>query len=162
MNMSRCNFISTTVLAACLLLGIVTPASAARSKQTPAEDVPVVTAVASIFPRLAMAARVSGAVVVLVKVDAQGKVVSADAVSGHPLLRGAAREAAILWRFAPAPGGLLERSVWLTFLYTLVLDATEAELAPTFSLPYKVEVRYMVPPHIDVNVRPTARKRSKR
>jgi len=77
------------------------------------------------------------------------------------LLRRAAKEASLLWSFAPDQSGLRERSVTLTFLFTVIPEATGAELAPTFSPPYKVEVKYMPPPHIDVNVRPRVRGRVK-
>lgn len=53
------------------------------------------------YPSLAKAARASGAVIVKVTVDETGKVVSADAVSGHPLLRPAAIAAAREATFKP-------------------------------------------------------------
>ncbi len=53
------------------------------------------------YPPLAKAARVSGAVVVEVIIDEGGGVVSARAVSGHPLLRDPAANAARGWRFKP-------------------------------------------------------------
>jgi len=53
------------------------------------------------YPPLARTARVSGTVRVEVVVDEGGKVVSAHAVSGHPLLQEAAVEAAQKWRFKP-------------------------------------------------------------
>ena len=53
------------------------------------------------YPALAKAARASGTVNVQVTVDETGRVVSAAAVSGHPLLRAAAVEAAKKARFTP-------------------------------------------------------------
>ncbi|MEN3332297.1 MAG: periplasmic protein TonB [Blastocatellia bacterium] len=53
------------------------------------------------YPPLAKTARVSGAVVVEVTVDEDGKVISARAVSGHPLLKDAAVNAARAWMFTP-------------------------------------------------------------
>jgi TonB family protein len=53
------------------------------------------------YPSLAKAARASGTVTVQVTVDETGRVVSAAAVSGHPLLRAAAVEAARKARFTP-------------------------------------------------------------
>lgn len=53
------------------------------------------------YPPLAKAARVSGAVVVEVIIDENGGVVSARSVSGHPLLRQPAENAARGWRFKP-------------------------------------------------------------
>lgn len=54
------------------------------------------------YPPAARAARASGKVTVFVLVDESGKVSSATAVSGHPLLRAAAIEAAKQARFTPA------------------------------------------------------------
>ncbi len=53
------------------------------------------------YPSVAKATRASGTVAVQVTVDEQGRVISASAVSGHPLLRGAAEAAARQAEFAP-------------------------------------------------------------
>ena len=53
------------------------------------------------YPAVAKAARASGTVVVQITVDESGKVTSANAVSGHPLLRQAAVQAAYQARFSP-------------------------------------------------------------
>jgi TonB family protein len=53
------------------------------------------------YPPIARAAHSSGSVVVQVKVDECGNVVSAKAISGPPLLQRAAVEAAYAWRFTP-------------------------------------------------------------
>jgi TonB family protein len=53
------------------------------------------------YPPLAKAARISGVVVVEVTVDTDGKVIAARAISGHPLLKDAAVEAARQWVFQP-------------------------------------------------------------
>jgi periplasmic protein TonB len=53
------------------------------------------------YPAVARAARASGTVVVQITVDEGGRVVSAAAVSGHPLLRQAAVQAAYQARFSP-------------------------------------------------------------
>jgi len=53
------------------------------------------------YPPAAMAVNASGTVNVEVVLDEQGKVISAKAVSGHPLLRAAAEEAARAAEFAP-------------------------------------------------------------
>lgn len=55
--------------------------------------------VAPAYPQEAKGA--AGAVSVRVLVDETGKVVEAEAVSGHPLLRQAAVDAAYKWRFSP-------------------------------------------------------------
>jgi protein TonB len=53
------------------------------------------------YPAAARAVRASGAVNVQVTISESGSVVSANAVSGHPLLRQAAEQAARSARFAP-------------------------------------------------------------
>lgn len=53
------------------------------------------------YPQVAKAAGAHGTVTVQVIVDEKGEVVSAKAVSGHPLLRQAAEQAARRARFAP-------------------------------------------------------------
>jgi protein TonB len=53
------------------------------------------------YPNLARQARISGVVTVEILVDEQGRVISAQATSGHPLLREAARAAALQARFSP-------------------------------------------------------------
>lgn len=53
------------------------------------------------YPAAARAVRASGAVNVQVTINESGSVVSASAVSGHPLLRQAAEQAARSARFAP-------------------------------------------------------------
>lgn len=53
------------------------------------------------YPEAARSVKASGAVVVAVTIDEEGNVISAEAISGHPLLRGAAVEAARASKFAP-------------------------------------------------------------
>jgi len=53
------------------------------------------------YPAAARAVRASGAVSVQVLIDEDGRVVSANAVNGHPLLRQAAEQAARSARFSP-------------------------------------------------------------
>ena len=53
------------------------------------------------YPAIARAARAQGTVTVQILVDEEGKVISASAVSGHPLLQQAAVNAARGARFAP-------------------------------------------------------------
>ncbi len=53
------------------------------------------------YPEAALAVRAAGAVSVQVLIDEEGNVVSASAVSGHPLLRSAAVTAAREAKFAP-------------------------------------------------------------
>ena len=74
-----------------------------------------------VFPPIAKAARASGEVKVEVTIDKAGKVVSARAVSGHPLLRDSALAAARQWKFKPTTlsGKPANVSGILTFNYVL-------------------------------------------
>lgn len=54
-----------------------------------------------VYPAIAMSARAAGTVTVQVLIDESGKVISAHAVSGHPLLQTSAVEAARQSRFVP-------------------------------------------------------------
>ncbi|HEX8128358.1 MAG TPA: energy transducer TonB [Pyrinomonadaceae bacterium] len=56
---------------------------------------------APVYPSVAVVSNVSGMVVVQVLVDESGRVVTAEATSGNPLLREAAVDAAFQARFAP-------------------------------------------------------------
>lgn len=53
------------------------------------------------YPAIAIAARQEGTVTVEILIDEQGRVVSATAKEGPPMLREAARQAALLARFTP-------------------------------------------------------------
>jgi TonB family protein len=54
-----------------------------------------------VYPAIAKSAHAAGTVVVQVTIDESGKVISARAVSGHPLLQAAAVQAAYGARFSP-------------------------------------------------------------
>jgi TonB family protein len=123
------------------------PASAPPAASTPAEPAPpaapsedaqpegvtiirksggvlqgaAVKRVEPVYPPLAKANQVSGAVAVEIVIDEEGNVVSARAISGHPLLMAAAVEAARQWQFTPATrSGVAVRVIGtLTFNFQL-------------------------------------------
>ena len=53
------------------------------------------------YPTMARQIRIQGAVNVQILVDEQGRVISAQVVSGHPLLRASSKDAAMRARFTP-------------------------------------------------------------
>jgi periplasmic protein TonB len=53
------------------------------------------------YPAMAKQIRLQGVVSIQILVDEQGKVISAQAVSGHPILTGVSKEAALRARFTP-------------------------------------------------------------
>ena len=119
---------------------LVLGASASVSPQKP--DPPgVVAAVAPVYPPIAAAAHATGIVNVDVKIDANGKVNSAHAVDGFPLLKAACEAAARRWKFLSATDSNPVRIARLTFTFREVEDrAPEAERTPVFLPPYKIEV----------------------
>ena len=72
----------------------------AGSSAKPIDDY-AVRRVEPVYPPIAKAAKLDGAVVVEVTVDEEGNVISAQALAGHPLLRDAAVTAARDWKFKP-------------------------------------------------------------
>jgi TonB family C-terminal domain len=77
------------------------------------------------YPPLAKTARISGVVVVEVTVDEEGKVISAHAVSGHPLLKDATVNAARAWMFTPTTLQGTPVKVIGTITFNFSLDLTE-------------------------------------
>jgi protein TonB len=73
------------------------------------------------YPPIAKAARASGAVQVQVTISEEGRVIDAQVVSGHPLLRDAALQAARGWVFKPTElsGVPVKVQGVLTFNFTL-------------------------------------------
>lgn len=73
------------------------------------------------YPPIARAARASGAVSVQVTISEEGQVIEAAVISGHPLLRDAALQAAKQWLFQPTKlsGVPVKVQGILTFNFTL-------------------------------------------
>jgi periplasmic protein TonB len=73
------------------------------------------------YPPIAKAARAQGAVQVQVTISEDGRVIAAEAVSGHPLLKEAALQAARQWVFKPTElsGVPVKVQGILTFNFTL-------------------------------------------
>jgi TonB family protein len=82
----------------------------------------LVTKMKAAYPPIAVAARASGKVLVLIVIDEEGKVIAAQSISGHPLLQAAAVRAARESTFNPY---LLEGAptkVMGTLTYKFVLN----------------------------------------
>lgn len=73
------------------------------------------------YPPIAKAARVQGTVQVAILISQEGRVISAEAVSGHPLLREASVQAARQWVFTPTSlsGNPVKVSGVIAFNFTL-------------------------------------------
>ncbi|MDQ1613143.1 MAG: periplasmic protein TonB [Pyrinomonadaceae bacterium] len=79
------------------------------------------------YPPVAQAARAQGTVVVQITVDEEGYVISARAISGHPLLQQAAVQAARQARFAPTrlSGKPVKVTGVVTYNFVLAPDPAE-------------------------------------
>jgi TonB family protein len=77
---------------------------------------------APVYPPIARAAKASGTVIVQVVVDEEGNVISASAVSGHPLLQAAAVAAARQAKFTPTKLSGSPVKVTGTLTYNFVLE----------------------------------------
>lgn len=136
----------------------------ASTKDASDEPPSVVKAVAPSYPPLAIAARVSGLVILDVLVDSQGKVASVRIVEGPNLLRAAAENAAKHWAFEVVGGETAARTVRLTFIFTIMPEGTPSEeLLSCFIPPYRVEVkeklgRIVQNPNVDPSPRTTKKK----
>ena len=99
----------------------------------------VVKRVTPSYPPAAIEAHVSGAVVVEVTVDEEGKVMSARAVAGHDLLKDAAVEAARGWVFTPTQLSGVPVKVIGTITFNFTPDPDPAVLKEIEA--YKEELR---------------------
>jgi TonB family protein len=88
------------------------------------------------YPAAARAVRALGEVSVNVKVDNQGKVTEAKAISGHPLLRQASVNSAKEFLFSSSE--IKERELFLTFVF--LLPFVERKNINRYSNPYRIEV----------------------
>jgi hypothetical protein len=117
------------------------------TESTTGETAPLATvAVGPIYSPTALNANTSGEVVVEVRINSEGSVVSAEAVSGVSLLVGGSKYAAGFWKFAPATDKKLTRTARLTFVYRLLPKNTPIDgLQMVFKPPYKMEVGRALP-----------------
>lgn len=99
------------------------------------------------YPQAARAVRAQGEVTVAVTFDRTGKVVSAAAESGHPLLRQAAEKAALQSAFEPSEK-TGERQARLSFVFIPRSQAEEKDDIKRYTA-YRVEIYEAEPLPID-------------
>jgi TonB family protein len=117
----------------------------ALAQSNSSNAVPIVSAVAPMYPPIARTAHATGDVTTTVEINRDGKVTSVESKGGHPLFRKAADEAARRWVFAPSSTDV-KRTATLTFLFRLVeSDAPAYEETSVYYPPYKIEARAMQP-----------------
>ena len=131
-----------------LSISILIVIACAITKATPLdEQFSVVAAVAPSYPQALRTARLKGDVIVEVKIDQSGSVISAEAVSGHRALIELCIKAAKAWQFSPENKSGISRKTRLTFSFRdMERDEKEDELIIRFLPPYKVEVIWNPPP----------------
>ena len=107
-----------------------------RSPQSPE----VVSAVAPLYPAIALSAHGSGDVIVLAEINKSGDVTSARVLNGHNLLHKVSVEAARRWKFSTSSEE--HRQAELTFTFRIVSDKTAGiDRTAVFYPPYHIEVR---------------------
>ena len=134
-------------LFAAALFGAFGHMRASKPESQQAQQPEVVSAVAPIFPPVAVGSRTSGVVRIEVIVGANGTVSAAQIIDGPELLQRvvAVTNTARRWRFAPASDTKQHR-VALTFGFRLMPRETPpVDLTPVFMPPYHVEVRHTEP-----------------
>jgi TonB family protein len=133
----------TTMVVILFLLGC--GLAALRISLASASDTPVVGADLPLYPALARTANIQGKVELQVTTGADGRVVSALAKGGHPLLERAALDNVKTWRFA----GQSERTVTYEF-------RVEARAVNSFDDYYRYGSILFHPPNsVEIIVPPT-------
>lgn len=98
------------------------------------------------YPDLARQTQIQGAVDVEIEIDSQGKVFSASATSGHPLLRQSAEKNIRSWRFDTSSSDKMRR---LTVRYEFILEPPKTYYRPEsrnlFDLPARITVVSKLP-----------------
>jgi TonB family protein len=97
----------------------------------------ILNSVKAAYPPAARAVRADGEVVIGVKIDKEGKVVSASTESGHPLLRSTSMTAARGFLFEVSDSADT-REVRLTFVFMGGMKETEG--VRRYSNPYRIEI----------------------
>jgi TonB family protein len=127
------------VLASLLLLSIL-------PVDEPANREAVATHVESLgYPDLARQTAIQGSVKVEIIISGDGRISSARAVSGHPLLKQDVEKNIKTWRFTPSSGG--DRQLTVTYEFRLELPKTyyRPESQNAFELPARVTVTSNLP-----------------
>jgi TonB family protein len=132
------------ILLACLfIIALLLPNNSASSAPSQSSNVPKPKLmVAPQIPPLAEMLHVWGNVVVDVKVDTTGKVRTANAFEGHPVLKRATIDAVMRWEFEPLsePTDLRLTFVWPRLLGPVALVSVQ---------PYGTELEVKLPPPSD-------------
>jgi hypothetical protein len=109
----------------------------------------VAEAVMPVPGSLPRASKTTGIVIVEVKINNKGSVISTRAVSGKYPLTSLSRQTARRWKFVPLTGSTAR----LTFVYhPTSKDTAGDQVYPVFVLPYRVEVFQISPDNKSVGL----------
>jgi len=123
-----------------LLAALVLISSSLTPEALLAEATPgVKVAVAPKYPALTLAGRIYGDVTVSIDINRSGAVEQSQVISGHPMLREAARVAAHQWQFTKSP--IPHRKATLTFRFVILPQDSEVKSQTLFLPPAGFEVR---------------------
>ena len=92
------------------------------------------------YPPAALAVRAYGVVQVGILVDSEGQVVSAESITGHPLLRAAARTSASKWTFSKVPG-----NHFLTLRFVFDLPTRKSKASAVLDGTYTLRLTEQMP-----------------
>ncbi|HRH43378.1 MAG TPA: hypothetical protein PKY82_17220 [Pyrinomonadaceae bacterium] len=107
------------------------------------------------FPAVAQATMTSSEVVVTVKIDKEGNVISSKSESGHPFFRKVSEETATKWIFSK-DDNLQEREITVTFAFVAKADNSsknnyrQTKIKNRFKKPYRLEILATIYPRIDI------------
>lgn len=107
------------------------------------------------YPAVAQATLTSSEVVVSVKINKDGKVISSKAESGHPIFRKLAEETATKWLFSKNDE-LDERELKITFAFSIKNNNSrknnyeDTKINIRFKKPYRLEISAIIYPRVDI------------
>lgn len=107
------------------------------------------------YPAVAQATMTSSEVVVSVKIDKDGKVISSNAESGHLFFRSLSEQTATKWLFSK-DNSSNEREIKLTFAFSIKNNNSrknnykETKIKIRFKKPYRLEISAIAYPRINV------------
>lgn len=126
--------------------------SATRLAQAQPTQLTVISTFAPKYPPLAKFSNTQGEVVILVKVNNHGDVISAEAIDGHILLREAAKEAATQWKFSHSIEVVENRETQLIFSFGLKFEESANVQDETgFTFPNRYKYVYKIPTVLPLN-----------
>lgn len=129
-------------LIGCIFAGLIAVTTNAQTQ----DKVPVVKAVAPVYPPFAIAVRDEGIVKADVSVNRKGIVQSVKVSAAPKLLQTVVEIAARKWVFATDESKQVLRTIQLSFHFQIVPGNTPSdELLPVFKPPYEVEIKAKPP-----------------